>query len=133
MVRVGHLCQIVVDRGALIGQDQAIHVQRIAAKHAAHGVAYERDDLVASRAHVLVALIALGDLLRRIEDTRHRDVLILDLDGHLALHVIDLGKDSVELFLVSAKLLKTSVDLGLAGLVFIGEQCWHVYIQSNRA
>lgn len=130
---IGHLGQIVVDRGTLIGQDQPVHIQRIAAKHAAHGIAYERGDLVTLGAHVFIALIALGNLIGSVENARHRNVLILDLDGHLSLHVVDLGKDSVELFLVSAKLLKASIDLGLAGLVFIGEQCWHVYIQSNRA
>ena len=92
-------------------------------RSAAHGIAYERGDLVALGAHVLVALVALRDLVGGIKDARHRHVLILDLDGHLALHVVDLGKDSVELLLVSAKLLKASVNLGFASLVFIGEQC----------
>ena len=121
MIRVGHLGQIVIDCGALIGQDQPVHIQRIAAKHAAHGIAYERGDLIALSAHVFVALIALGDLIGGIKDARHRNVLILDLDGHLSLHVVDLGKDSVELFLVSAKLLKASINLSLASLVFIFE------------
>ena len=118
MVRVGHLGQIVIDCCALIGQDQPVHIQRIAAKHAAHGIANERGDLVALGTHVFVTLIALGNLVGGVEDARHRDVLILDLDGHLTLHVVDLGKDSVELFLVSAKLLEALVDFGLAGLVF---------------
>ena len=117
MIRVGHLDQIVIDCGALIGQDQPVHIQRIAAKHAAHGIAYERGDLVSLGAHVFVALIALGNLVGGIENARHRNVLILDLDGHLTLHIVDLGKDSVELFLVTAKLLEASIDLGLAGLV----------------
>ena len=121
MIRVGHLGQIVIDCGALIGQDQPVHIQRIAAKHAAHGIAYERGDLVSLGAHVFVALIALGDLVGGIKDACHRYVLVLDLDGHFALHVVDLGKDSVELLLVSAKLLEASIDLGLANLVFIFE------------
>ena len=115
---VGHLGQIVGNSGALVCQHQAIDIERIAAKHAAHGIAYERGNLVALGAHVLVALVALRNLFCRIEDARHRDVLVLDLDGHLALHVVDLGKDPVELLLVGAKLLKASVDLGLASLVF---------------
>ena len=125
VIGIGHLCQIVVDRGALIGQDQPVHIQRIATKHAAHGIANERGDLVTLGAHVFVALIALGNLIGGVEDARHRNVLILDLDGHLALHVVDLGKDSVELFLVSAELLKASIDLGLASLVFIGQKHCH--------
>ena len=118
---IGHLCQIIVDRGTLIGKDKPVHIQRIAAEHAAHGIAYKRGNLVALGAHILVALVALGNLVGGIEDPRHRDVLVLDLDRHLALHVVDLGKDSVELLLVSAKLLKASIDLGLASLVFIGK------------
>ena len=121
MIGIGHLGQIVGDRSPLVSQDQTFRVQRITAEHAAHGVAHERGDLVALGAHVLVALVALGNLFGSVEDARHRDVLILDLDGHLPLHVVDLGKDSVELLLVSAKLLKASIDLGLAGLVFIGK------------
>ena len=132
MIGIGHLGQIVVDRGTLIGQNQTVHVQRIAAEHAAHGIAYERGNLVALGAHVLVALVALGNLVSGIEDARHRYVLVLDLDGHLALHVVDLGEDSVELLLVSAKLLKASIDLGLASLVFIGEQRCHISIPSNQ-
>ena len=116
---IGHLGQIVIDCGALVGQNQPVHIQRIAAKHAAHGIAYERGDLVALGAHVFVALIALGDFVGGIEDARQRNVLILDLDGRFALHVVNLGKDSVELFLVSAKLLKASINLSLASFIFI--------------
>ena len=41
VIGIGHLGKIVRDRGTLVGQDQSVHVQRIAAKHAAHGIAYE--------------------------------------------------------------------------------------------
>lgn len=132
MIGIGHLGQIVVDRGTLIGEDQTVHVQRIAAKHAAHGIANKRGNLVALGAHVLVALVALGNLVGGVEDARHRDVFVLDLDGHLALHVVDLGEDSIELLLVSAKLLKASIDLGLASRVFIGEQRCHISTPSNQ-
>ena len=123
---VGHLGQVVLHRGALVGQHQAVHVERVATKHAAHGVADERDDLVAAGTHVAVALIALRDLLRGVKDAGDRDVLVLDLDGHLALHVVDTRKDAIELLLVGAELLEAGVYLGLVGLILVLDQRCHV-------
>ena len=114
---VGHLGQVVLDRGALVGQHESVHVERVAAEHAAHGVADEAHDLVAPGADVAVAPEALRDLLSGVEDARDRDVLVLHLDGHLALHVVDAREDAVELLLVRAEPLEALVDLGLVGLV----------------
>ena len=125
VVGIGHLGQVVLHRVAGVGEHEAIHVERVAAKHAAYGIADQRDDLVAAGAHVAVALIALRDLLCGVEDAGDRDVLVLDLDGHLALHVIDPGKDAVELLLVCAELLEALVHLGLVGLVFISDKSCH--------
>lgn len=122
---VGHLGQVVLHGVARVGEHQAVDVQRVAAEHAAHGVGDEAHDLVALGAHVLVALVALGDLLGRVEDARHRDVFVLDLDGDLALHVVDAGEDTVELLLVVAELLEAVVDLLLVRLVVHADEPCH--------
>lgn len=132
---IGHLGEIIVHRISRIGQHQALDVERVAAEHAAHGVGDKRDDLIALGAHVAVALVALGDLLGGVEDTRHRDVLVLDLDGHLTLHVVDLGEDAVELLLVGAELFESRVDLGFVSLVLVADEGCHAkppFCMENR-
>ena len=132
MLWVGHLREVVRDGVALVCEHQAVHVERVAAEHATHGVADERDDLIAAGAHVAVALVALRDLLRGVEDAGDGDVLVLDLDGHLALHVVDAREDAVELLLVGAELLEALVYLGLVGLVLVLDQRCHVVRLSVR-
>ena len=125
VLRVGHLGEVVLHGAALVGQHEPVYVERVAAEHATHGVADEAHDLVAARAHVLVALVAFGNLLLGVEDSRDRDVLVLDLDGHLAHHAVDLGEDAVKLLLVGAELLEPLVDLGLVCLVFVSYEGCH--------
>ena len=87
--------------------------------------ANQRHDFVALGEHVLVALERLGDLFGGVEHARHRDVLVLHLDGHLAHHAVDLGEDAVELFLVGLELVPAGVGLGLEGLVLVGDERSH--------
>ena len=117
--------QVLGQGVALVRQNEAVLVQRVAPQHAAHGIADERDDLVAAGAHVLVALERLGDLLGRVEDAGDGHVLVLHLDGHLPHHVVDLREDAVELLLVGLQLVEARIGLGLPGLVLVSNKRSH--------
>lgn len=125
MLGVGHAGEVFAYGISLVGEHEAVCVERVAAEHAAHGVGDERDDLVAAGAHVVVALEAGGDLVGRVEDARDRDVLVLDRDGHLAHHVVDLREDAVELLLVGAELVEARVDLRFVRFVLVADEGCH--------
>ena len=123
---IGHLRQIIFNGLPGIGEHQAFNVEGEPTEHAANSVADERYDDIALGLNVLVAFERLGDLALAIEDSRHRYVFILDLDGDLAHHVVDLGEDAVELLLVGLELIPSRVNLGFVSLVLIRDESSHL-------
>ncbi len=87
--------------------------QSIAAKHAAHGIGEQGDDLIPEGADVAAALHALGDLLLGAEDPVDGDVPVRHLGGEFLLEAVDVDENAVELLLVGLDLLEAGFTLRL--------------------
>ena len=90
---------LFTERAASIGK--AVHIQRVAAKHAANRVRKQAFDLP-----------------RQI-GAAHGNILILHFGGQFILQAVNINKDAIQLFLVSFELVKALVALCFPGGEFI--------------
>ena len=101
------------------GIGQPLHIQRVAAKEAAHGVGDEGDDLIPEGADIIAALHGLGDIVLGIENSMYGDILVGHLGGELVLEAVDVNENAVQLFLVGFELLKPGFTFRLPGGEFV--------------
>ena len=98
--RVRNLLEIFLQTIALVRQNEAGFVERIAPHHTADGIADKAYHLVALRAYVAGAAPAFGKIAHGVHHVMDAHLVQRHLDGHLVLHAVDLGEDTVEFFLV---------------------------------
>ena len=82
------------------GVGEAVHVERIAAEHAADRVGHERNDLVVQGADVVRAFHGVGDVVAAVEDAVDGDVLVRDLGRQLVRKAVNVDENAVERLLV---------------------------------
>ena len=100
----GHLGLEVVYGLALVGEDEALCLVGVAAQHAAYAVGDEAAGVSGS----------VGQA--------HAHLVVGDLYGDLALHVVDAGEDAVELLLVGLESVEAGTTLGLPAGEAVGEE-----------
>ena len=129
---LGHLLQILGKTFALVRQHETWLVKRIAPHDAAHRIADETLHLVRLRANVIAALQLFWHIIVTVEDDVHTHLVERHLNRNLILHMVDFGKDAVELFLVGLKLIKALVAFSFPGVIHLCEGRTRVTMTDER-
>ena len=101
------------------GIGKPLHIQRVAAKEATHGVGDEGDDLVPEGADIIAPLHGLGDIVLGVENSMYGDILVGHLRGKFVLEAVDVNEDAVQFLLVGFELLEPGLALRLPGSEFV--------------
>ncbi len=101
------------------GHDKPRLIKRVTAKHASHGVGKEGFDHIGLGEDVVVALHGVGDIVLRIIDAGHGNILLRHLRAQFFGKAVDVDEDAVKFFIIGFQCGKTLVGGLLVGGVGI--------------